>query len=57
MMALMFVGAAMNVVWMAALAIYMTAEKLGSGRWLTQIGGLALIATGIGLFMINMITG
>ena len=57
MMALMFVGGAMNVVWMAALAIYMTAEKLGSGRWLTQIGGLALIATGIGLFIINMITG
>jgi predicted metal-binding membrane protein len=47
----------MNVVWMAALAIYMTAEKIGSGRWLTQIGGLALIATGIGLFIINMITG
>lgn len=57
MMALMFVGGAMNVVWMAALAIYMTAEKLGSGQWLTRIGGVALIAVGIGLATTNMITG
>ena len=57
MMALMFVSGAMNVVWMAALAIYMTAEKLGSGPWLTRIGGAALIAIGVGLVITNMITG
>lgn len=57
MMALMFVSGAMNVVWMAALAIYMTAEKLGSGRWLTRIGGVVLIAIGLGFVAINIVTG
>ena len=57
MMALMFVSGAMNVVWMAALAIYMTAEKLGTGQWLTRIGGVVLIAIGVGLVITNMITG
>jgi len=57
MMALMFIGGAMNVVWMAALAIYMTAEKLGAGRWLTRIGGVTLIAIGVGMAAINIVAG
>lgn len=57
MMALMFVSGAMNVVWMAALAIYMTAEKLGSGRWLTWAGGVGLIAIGVGVAVTNIIIG
>lgn len=57
MMALMFVSGAMNVVWMAALAVYMTAEKLGAGRSLTRIGGVALIAIGVGLAVTNIMTG
>lgn len=57
MMALMFVSGAMNVVWMAVLAIFMTAEKIGSGRWLTRIGGAALIAIGAGLAVTDFMTG
>jgi predicted metal-binding membrane protein len=47
MMAVMFAVGVMNVIWMAALGIVMTLEKIGTGRRFTYIVGVALIAAGI----------
>jgi predicted metal-binding membrane protein len=47
MMAVMFAVGVMNVIWMAALGIVMTLEKVGSGRRFTYGAGAALIAAGI----------
>jgi len=38
----------MNVIWMAALGIVMTFEKVGTGRRLTYAVGVLLILVGIG---------
>jgi predicted metal-binding membrane protein len=46
MMLLMFATGAMNVLWMAALGMVMTAEKMLTGRRLTTAVGCALIAIG-----------
>jgi predicted metal-binding membrane protein len=46
MMAVMFAVGVMNVVWMAALGIVMTTEKLTTGKWLTYALGAVLIALG-----------
>jgi predicted metal-binding membrane protein len=47
MMLVMFAVGVMNVVWMAALGIGMTIEKLGSGRRFSHIVGAALILGGV----------
>ena len=47
MMAVMFAVGVMNVVWMAALAIVMTLEKITSGNRLTYGLGVTLIAIGV----------
>jgi predicted metal-binding membrane protein len=47
MMAVMFAVGVMNVVWMAALGIVMTIEKIVTGRLFTQIVGVALLAAGV----------
>ncbi len=47
MMVVMFAVGVMNVVWMAALAILMTLEKIGSGNRLTYGLGVTLIAIGV----------
>ena len=47
MMAVMFAVGVMNVIWMAALGIVMTLEKIGSGRRFTYGVGAALMAIGI----------
>ncbi len=47
MMAVMFAVGVMNVVWMAALGIVMTLEKMVSGNRLTYALGIALIAAGL----------
>lgn len=52
MMAVMFAVGVMNVIWMAALGLLMTIEKMTSGRWLTQTIGVALIVAGIGFVAI-----
>ncbi|WP_028035106.1 DUF2182 domain-containing protein [Chelativorans sp. J32] len=50
LMALLFVGGVMNILWIAAIAIFVLAEKiLPSGRILTRVAGAALIAAGIWL--------
>jgi predicted metal-binding membrane protein len=49
MMLVMFAVGIMNVVWMAALGIVMTVEKIGTGRTFAYAVGVALIAIGVGL--------
>lgn len=51
MMAVMFAVGVMNVVWMAALGIVMTIEKVVTGRRFTQVIGIALLTTGIGFVL------
>ncbi|HEU5016858.1 MAG TPA: DUF2182 domain-containing protein [Pseudolabrys sp.] len=47
MMAVMFAVGVMNVIWMAALGIVMTVEKMITGRRFSQAIGAALIAGGV----------
>lgn len=47
MMAVMFAVGLMNVIWMAALGIVMTVEKIGTGRKFTYGVGAALIVVGL----------
>ncbi len=42
----MFAVGVMNVVWMAALGIVMTLEKIGTGQRFTQASASRLIAIG-----------
>jgi predicted metal-binding membrane protein len=51
MMLVMFSVGVMNVIWMAALGMAMTLEKMVEGRRLATIMGLALIAVGAGLVL------
>jgi predicted metal-binding membrane protein len=46
MMLVMFAVGVMNVIWMAALGMVMTFEKIGTGRRFTHAVGVALIAGG-----------
>ena len=50
LMALLFVGGIMNVLWIAGLAIIVLLEKSIPGRWLPRLTGTALI--GLGLWML-----
>ena len=56
MMLVMFAVGVMNVVWMAALAIMMTVEKITSGNRLTYGLGAALIAIGVGFVLVSFTT-
>ncbi len=48
LMALLFVGGVMNMLWIAAIAIFVLAEKLlPSGRFLPRAAGAALVAGGL----------
>jgi predicted metal-binding membrane protein len=47
MMLVMFAVGVMNVIWMAALGMLMTFEKIGTGRRFTHIIGATLIAIGV----------
>ncbi len=47
MMLVMFAVGVMNVLWMAALGVLMTFEKIGSGRRFTHVVGVALIVAGV----------
>jgi predicted metal-binding membrane protein len=47
LMALLFVGGVMNLLWVAAIAGFVLAEKLfPAGQWIARIGGVAMIAAG-----------
>jgi len=52
MMAVMFAVGTMNVIWMAALAVVMTVEKIASGNRLTYGLGAALIAIGVAFVLV-----
>jgi predicted metal-binding membrane protein len=48
LMALMFVGGTMNLLWAAGLMLLMLAEKLlPTGRWVGQVAGVGLMGWGI----------
>jgi len=47
MMLVMFAAGVMNLVWMAALGMVMTIEKIGTGKRFTYAVGVGLIAVGI----------
>ena len=49
MMVVMFAVGIMNVVWMAALGIVMTMEKIGTGKRFTYAIGVVSIAAGLAL--------
>jgi predicted metal-binding membrane protein len=51
MMLVMFAVGIMNVIWMAALGMVMTIEKIGTGRRFTYAVGVALIAIGAALVL------
>lgn len=47
LMALLFVGGVMNILWIAAISIFVLAEKIiPTGRLVSRIAGLALLAAG-----------
>lgn len=48
LMALLFVGGIMNLLWIVGLALFVGLEKLAADRpWLTRVSALALIAAGV----------
>lgn len=48
LMALLFVGGVMNLLWVAIIAAYVLAEKLfPGGVWIARLGGAALVAFGV----------
>jgi predicted metal-binding membrane protein len=50
LMALLFVGGVMNVLWIALLALLVLSEKLLSfGRWIARVAGVAFLAAGVWL--------
>src|SRR6516164_9652606 len=53
LMALLFVGGVMNVVWIAVLALLVLAEKVApKGIWVSRAAGAVLIAWGLATFAI-----
>ena len=53
LMALLFVGGIMNLVWIAGLAILVLVEKLfPAGVWIGRISGVMLVAAGAYLFTV-----
>ena len=47
-MGLLFVGGVMNLAWVAAITVFVVAEKLAPrGEWVARIGGVAMIAAGV----------
>ena len=51
MMGLMFAVGAMNVVWMAALGVLMTAEKLATTARFSEALGFVFVAVGFGMLV------
>jgi predicted metal-binding membrane protein len=54
MMLLMFAVGAMNVVWMAALGVLMTVEKLTTSPRFSEIVGAAFVAAGLGMVVLSV---
>ena len=52
LMALLFVAGVMNLLWVAALAVFVLAEKLlPGGPWIARAGGLAIVGFGVSLLV------
>ena len=52
LMALLFVGGVMNLLWIAALMILVLLEKILPGaRWFTRVAGVVAIAAGLWLIL------
>ncbi len=49
LMLLLFVGGAMNLLWVAVLGLVVLVEKLAAGPWFGRIGGVLLAAYGVWL--------
>jgi predicted metal-binding membrane protein len=56
MMLLMFAVGAMNILWMAALAIVMTLEKLSATPRVSHVLGVVLLAIGLALYGVEIVT-
>jgi len=54
MMLVMFAVGVMNVIWMAALGVVMTIEKIGSGKRVTYLTGAALIVIGVAFVLLAL---
>jgi predicted metal-binding membrane protein len=55
LMALLFVGGVMNVLWIALLALLILLEKLlPFGRWIARSSGIAFLAAGAWLLFLDM---
>ena len=51
-MGLLFVGGVMNLAWVAAITVFVVAEKLmPKGEWVARAGGVAMVAAGIYLLV------
>jgi len=52
LMALLFVSGVMNLIWVAAIAAYVLAEKvMPAGQWVARVGGLLMIAFGANILI------
>jgi predicted metal-binding membrane protein len=51
LMALLFVAGVMNLLWVAAITIFVLLEKLIPTIWLSRLSGVALIAWGLWMFI------
>jgi predicted metal-binding membrane protein len=52
LMALLFVGGVMNLLWVAGLTLLVAVEKLlPGGKWIARIAGLAMIGWGVALLL------
>ena len=52
LMALLFVGGVMNVLWIALLALLVLVEKLAPfGRWVARVAGIACVAAGVWILL------
>ena len=53
LMALLFVGGVMNLLWIAGLTLLVAAEKLlPGGAWIARLAGVALLASGIAVLAV-----
>ena len=55
MMLVMFAVGAMNVVWMAALGVLMTIEKLATTPRFSEVVGFAFVAVGFGMMVSSVV--
>jgi predicted metal-binding membrane protein len=55
MMLVMFAAGAMNVVWMAALGVLMTIEKMATTARLSHAVGIAFVAIGLGVVAMGLV--